>query len=421
MIPDRQTGIQPMTDTAILPSNIPIAEAESAPRLPWRKHLPALDGVRGLAILLVMFFHMVVATPVRGIDRLWAWFASQGGCGVDVFFALSGFLITGILIDAKGSPSYFRNFYARRALRIFPLYYAVVAFCLLILPHIPFSKAAKFGSVGNDAIYYWTYLSNFAIAARGKFVHGILDVSWSLAIEEQFYLIWPTVVLLVSSVVLKRICIALIAISCLLSMALQLKGVNPIAIYTLTFTRMDGLAIGALTAVMVRQADARRWLRAAQILGMISAALLIGIWAISSRTSAIALVETGFGHALVACATACAIFLIVLNGSPKVEHVFSNSLLRTLGKYSYALYLFHYPLMAVVRDAIWPKHFPKLFGSVFPEQILFVVVGSTVSFAAAWLSWNLFEKHFLKLKRYFELAPTKKALSMRAVETVAAP
>src|SRR5437868_4990567 len=100
------------------------------------RHLPALDGLRGLAILWVMLFHMAVVPAVGPAARVWKAVAAQGGLGVDIFFVLSGFLITGILLGSKERPNYFRNFYARRVLRIFPLYYAVVFFSLVVLPHV---------------------------------------------------------------------------------------------------------------------------------------------------------------------------------------------------------------------------------------------------------------------------------------------
>src|SRR6478609_10902665 len=139
------------------------------------KHVPALDGLRGVAILVVMLFHMAMVPPVGTMASVWASLAHFGGLGVDIFFVLSGFLITGILLDARGKLHYFRNFYARRMLRIFPLYYAVVFFSLVILPRAMPWTLAKFGTVNRDGVLYWFHLSNFAIARRGAFVHGILD------------------------------------------------------------------------------------------------------------------------------------------------------------------------------------------------------------------------------------------------------
>src|SRR5437870_557283 len=158
----------------------------------------ALDGLRGIAILMVMLYHQTVMVGSTGIDRFVGFWTLSGWIGVDLFFVLSGFLITGILSDSKGATGYFRNFYARRVLRIFPLYYGVVAFSLLILPYIPHWKLENLARIKGDELWYWTYLSNFSIAAHAAFRHGILDVSWSLSIEEQFYLMWPLLVLLLS-------------------------------------------------------------------------------------------------------------------------------------------------------------------------------------------------------------------------------
>lgn len=172
-------------------------------------HNPVLDGIRGMAILMVMWHHNTVLGHANPIDSWYHAISGLGAFGVDLFFVLSGFLITGILYDSKvRGPqtfgSYFGNFYARRTLRIFPLYYAVVIFSLLILPHVgdalkhvtsPASadliqtKLDRFAQVKDYDLYFWLYLSNFPIAITAKWLHGILGVSWSLAIEEQFYLI----------------------------------------------------------------------------------------------------------------------------------------------------------------------------------------------------------------------------------------
>ena len=217
-------------------------------------HLPALDGIRGLAILMVMVYHLTLLPGDAGVDRIWAAVAAFGWAGVDLFFVLSGFLITGILWEARGGPpgAYFRNFYARRTLRIFPLYYAVMVLLLVVLPRLPHPQAARYGAVGGEQVWYWTYLSNFAIGLRHEWNLGSLDVSWSLAIEEQFYLVWPAVVLLLGRRALMGFCAAVVAAAVLCRTALTLSGGHPIAISVLTPCRMDALAVGAFLALAVR-------------------------------------------------------------------------------------------------------------------------------------------------------------------------
>jgi hypothetical protein len=157
-------------------------------------HQPALDGVRGIAILLVLFHHFTVFDPITGVGAWLGFAALLGWCGVDLFFVLSGFLITGILIDARGSSRYFSSFYMRRSLRIFPLYFLVVFLSFVVLPRFPALHDVLAGPTDVVQWPYWTYLVNFAIADRAQFLHGILDISWSLAIEEQFYIVWAVVV-----------------------------------------------------------------------------------------------------------------------------------------------------------------------------------------------------------------------------------
>jgi peptidoglycan/LPS O-acetylase OafA/YrhL len=160
------------------------------------ERVPVLDGLRGLAILLVMlhhFFQNYVPEPVW-IDRLVFGLMGCGWFGVDLFFVLSGFLITGILYDAKGADRYFLNFYARRTLRIFPLYYAVLVLLFVLLPRVPHPLAADYVSdSAPDQLWFWLYLTNFRIALNGGwYSHLVPSVFWSLAIEEQFYVLYPS-------------------------------------------------------------------------------------------------------------------------------------------------------------------------------------------------------------------------------------
>ena len=157
-------------------------------------YTPALDGLRGIAIILVLLHHLTIYRPTRGIDEWIATVPLVGWSGVDLFFVLSGFLITGILIDARGSKRYFTSFYARRTLRIFPLYYLVVFVALILVPLSQTLHRVLVGPYPDPPhLPYWLYYTNFSIAERGL-VHGWLDIAWSLAIEEQFYIVWAVLV-----------------------------------------------------------------------------------------------------------------------------------------------------------------------------------------------------------------------------------
>src|SRR3954471_24953128 len=170
-------------------------------------HLPGLDGVRGVAILLVMAIHFVGdATAYTRLQALVVKAAGYGLLGVDLFFVLSGLLITGLLLDAKGQTHYFRNFYARRTLRIFPLYYFVLAILFLVLPRLwPLTPLMEDARAHQG--WLWTYTANFYIAARSSWA-ALTYVThfWSLAIEEHFYLLWPLVVFCFRRQILERIC-----------------------------------------------------------------------------------------------------------------------------------------------------------------------------------------------------------------------
>ncbi len=183
-----------------------------------------------------------------------------GWAGVDLFFVLSGFLITGILIDARGSERYFSSFYARRTLRIFPLYYLIAFLSLIVLPAFPFAYDLLVGlGAPREQWPYWLYLTNFAVAERERFIHGILDVTWSLAIEEQFYLAWAVVVWLCPTRLLGPLCAAIIVAVAGARIWALAAGATAIDVYVLTLYRADGLATGALLAWAMR----RGWLAGA--------------------------------------------------------------------------------------------------------------------------------------------------------------
>ena len=172
--------------------------AQTAPPAPpARRHIPVLDGLRGLAVVLVLLFHLDRLSGAAWPDRVLARLFGAGWVGVDLFFVLSGFLITGILVDTAAQRNFFRNFYARRALRIFPLYYALLVVGFAVYPTFaPAIHADRDWRLFLDGQWwFWSYLANIRLAAVGGAPMNFGHL-WSVAIEEQFYLVWPLLLLL---------------------------------------------------------------------------------------------------------------------------------------------------------------------------------------------------------------------------------
>jgi peptidoglycan/LPS O-acetylase OafA/YrhL len=391
---------------------------EPDPARPLRHHtLPGLDGVRGIAILLVMLFHFVEMKPSCGIDDFFYSVTRYGWSGVDLFFVLSGFLITGILIDAKGTENYFRNFYARRALRILPLYYAFVAGLLLLYPRIGGQQVASEALVlQQNQWWYWTHLVNWLVARAGDFKAATpLDTGgfWSLSIEEQFYLVWPVVILLVSPRHLLRLCVSLVVAAALIRFAMVARGASFQAIFTVTFARMDGIAMGATIAVIARSSIGLNGVR--RLAPVVAAVAIGGVVAIEvvERTTSYRLGST------FALAIRCTLFvwlwgalvvgvLTAVQGG-LLQYLTYTTVLRSFGKYSYALYLFHMHMNRLLAKLGFdPIDGVTIGGSVLPWQILYVVVATVVSLLIAYLSWHLYEKHFLRLKAFF---PVRKRIA----------
>ena len=380
----------------------------------WRPgaRLPALDGLRGVAILGVMLYHQtLIGQSPAPVDRALALLPLGGWAGVDLFFVLSGFLITGILWDARGAEHAMRDFYARRVLRIFPLYYAVVAFALLVLPNLPHPRAERWGQIAGDELWYWLFLSNFSIAASDAFRHGILDVSWSLAIEEQFYLLWPPLVLWMRRERLMRLCAALVVGALAWRVGALLAGMSPFAVLVLTPGRVDGLAVGAFVALAVRAPGGLERLgRAAPVVVGASLAVLAGIAAHAGGLHAL---DAGVQSAgFTALASLWGGVLVLALTSARVAAALERPALMTLGRFSFALYLFHLPVRAALHAAIGPyERGLAVLGSFLPAQLVFYAVSTAATLGLAWLSWHLYEKRFLALKRHFGAPPHEEGRS----------
>ena len=377
-------------------------------------HLPVLDGVRGIAILMVILFHTTIIKASAPIDDYYFMIGKSAWLGVDLFFVLSGFLITGILYDTKGSKRYFKSFYLRRTVRIFPLYYAVVFFCLFVASDLPFFGDPGVPDPWPDRWWYWLYGSNFLVAKEG-FRHIILGPTWSLAIEEQFYLVWPLLVFFFSRKSMMVVSASCILLSVILRIVLFNDGVHPTSIYVMTPTRLDGLASGAFVALAARGPRGLQGLipwaygLAAILTPIVGYFLCIGH--LNKKLPNMIL----YGYVSVALLFA-ALFVLILRQRPGslLYKIFSSRFLCIFGKYSYALYLFNRPLVGLVDKYLFNyRDFPRIWGSSIPGQIVYTLIITAISFAMAIVSWHIFEKHFLKLKKYF---PSEKKPPLKAVE-----
>lgn len=379
------------------------ADSSTTPAKPISAgHLRALDGMRGLAILLVVVYHfglLHVDFTSNAAPPL-AQLAQIGWIGVDLFFVLSGFLITGILLDTRERPHYLRNFLARRFLRIWPLYYLNLALFFVVAPLMMAAPPAELQSMQHEQSWFWLYAANWLFAKEGGFGQTSGGYFWSLAVEEQFYLVWPLIVLYASAAGVRRLCVALFAFSVAARFVLVARGVSTNTAYTMTFSHMDGLVVGAYLACALRSPEASavvdRWLPRCALLGfagLVCVRLIDGnylFWSRAMATAGIACAAVVFGWLLWLMARRA--------NTPLLTPLFTSAPLVATGRYSYALYLAHVPVGYVAHA--WVE---RTMGSADRglHYWMFFALAFTTAWMLAFASWHLFEKHILALKRYF--------------------
>jgi peptidoglycan/LPS O-acetylase OafA/YrhL len=370
------------------------------------KHIPALDGLRGLAILAVFFHHYgytvggshSTSLVVRWVGTI----CGLGWSGVDLFFVLSGFLITGILYDTQRDPSYYRKFYARRTLRIFPIYYLFLVIVLLITPLAAWHKGD---------LFFLVYLGYPAALISPSLVSIPVHVThlWSLSVEEQFYALWPWLIRK-----LKRPSNILWFCAAAGAGSLVARIAFPGWAYASLPCRMDALALGAGLAILLRGDLRQKCYRfapavlLAAVAGMTLICLARHTTAHSDRlisTVGFSVVAAGYGA------------LLVLSLGP-LSGLFSLRILRIFGRYSYGMYLYHYPLMPVFEHA-------KTYFTRYPLGLEgYVAACLAANLVIAAMSFHLFEQPILKLKKRFEYGrepgtPTVLAGAVPAIEPTA--
>ena len=351
-----------------------------------------LDGVRGIAILMVLLTHVFSYSM---LDRQWSGLARvvmqatvPGWLGVDLFFVLSGFLITGILLDSRHDPHYFRNFYARRALRILPLYLLVLAVIAVF-----YRGSGPFVLLGLLMSANMAPMFGVTVVSGGQAL-------WSLAVEEHFYLIWPWLIRFVRPAWV----IAVSAAICVLEPVVRATARFAVDdVYFYSWFRFDGLAWGAIIAVFVHlnRGDRRRALRVASIL--VAAAIAITLagapYGIQHRGNRLgAALQFSLGE----LAFAGGILAVVTLAGSAATAILRSRVLTLSGDLSYCLYVTHMLLMDAL-DRVFGR-FMNVDAAMnrFSFITLRAAAALALCYGVAMLSRRYYEQPILKLKRYFE-------------------
>ncbi len=370
----------------------------------YKSRFPALDGIRALAIVMVFALHYGGGTHGGTVLNLINQLRLRGWMGVDLFFTLSGFLITGILFDTRADSHYFTRFFARRSVRIFPIFYLVFSIFLVLTPILHYQWQA-----GHSL--FLIYLGNFSLAANPALetIHSATHPAasahlihfWSLCVEEQFYLIWPLVVWLVKDRIrLIRIAALLSALAFVLRLV-AVQTVPPVhlepwMVHQLPF-RMDSLLFGAILALLLRGQNADEWQRRCKWAFLFSVAIFVALSIALPSLDAPWLNTAGFS--LLALASTGLIGATLRPASPAFRF-FNLRPLKVLGKYSYGFYVYHL-LWAGGWFAFVAFLTPRLHSSVLANA-LSTILNFAVTFVVAKISYDFFEVRFLRFKRNFE-------------------
>jgi len=355
---------------------------------PLPPYIPELDGIRAIAVLMVVMMHVLAPDDQSSkalltvAPRVLTGFIGHGWLGVDLFFVLSGFLITGILLDTRESPHYLRNFYGRRALRILPLYFLCIAVMACFYP-------------GNGAYFLLSlvFLANMAGLFGVSIPHGP-GVFWSLAIEEHFYLIWPWLVRALSRRALVFACASIIVAEPILRAVFVARGTD---VYNPSWFRFDGLASGALLAIWFRSpwASRRRSLLAAGLCLATAVAITLAGLPFGILQKTVAGMSLRYNQAtLVYCA---GMLLAISWRGAWLTASLRWGFARLTGDLSYCLYLIHLSIIDGYM-VVFRHYVPS--GFTFPQLLLRAIVVLGASYGLALLSRRFLERPILSLKRF---------------------
>jgi peptidoglycan/LPS O-acetylase OafA/YrhL len=350
-------------------------------------HISALDGLRAFAIIAVIFHHCgeYYLLPIHPNSLLLRDIVESLGMGVDLFFVLSGFLITGILIDALGKPYFFKRFYWRRGLRIWPLYYLFLLGVLLVHRQI-------FRGIGVApfALYY----RNFLGPDRASDVY--VGQFWSLCAEEQFYLVWPLVLFFVQKQWRLRLITLLIAASFSFRIYFSSRGLDPYIIYRLPICHMDVLLMGAILAVLTRNGVADHTFRKVCWTSFVTGVVCLAVLD-TSPLPKLNLFLAPFAITSSALLFGGIVGICLRPRGHRTRAFLGSHFLGEISKRSYAMYVFH--LLPLYASVILLDRAKSLPNESVAALALMVLVG-WITYGMAWLSWRFLEEPILRLKNW---------------------
>lgn len=363
---------------------------------------PFLDGLRGLAILLVIPHNINAFDGTKDFEKIPAIVSHAGWIGVQIFFVLSGFLITSQLLRDQGATNYFSSFYMRRVLRIFPLYYLALVVGLFLVPHLMTLPPDKLQSFSH-APWLWVFLNNWTQPFSDSVY--LFSHFWSLAVEEQFYLIWPVVVMLCArGVRLLQVCIALTLVALLCRYLAISMHLPEYAAYMLTVCRIDALAIGAAAAwAMPHVSQSLRNPRVATHIWWICIGSLTGCALLTRVFDTADPLTITAGYPLLALITAGMILVCSESEGAALpaatRALLSAPVLRSVGRFSFAMYVIHFPLLRLAEQPISSG----LAAIGLRGAFAFVVGFTALTYLLGIASYLLVDRHFLSLKTHFAI------------------
>jgi peptidoglycan/LPS O-acetylase OafA/YrhL len=350
-------------------------------------HIPALDGLRGLAIGMVIAYHYFPDFILFSI----------GWAGVDLFFVLSGFLITSRLLATLNDENYYRNFIRNRVLRIFPLYFSVLIIFFTILILLSKEHIDIRNYYGSHWLSFVFFTENWTFIFYGLPLDSYLNHFWSLAIEEQFYIIWPWIIYFITPARNRLVVFGIILISVVITRIwIHQFSAFPFAYYFNTFCRIDALLLGAFVAQIraINRRIPQVWVNG--ILIFFVFLICAGIYVTGNAGLSGPFMAT-IGYTCVAVCFTCVICKVLENNRP-VVNIFELPLLRYIGKISFGLYVFHWPVLLFVRRkmAFWGMNQVPFLKST----LLFSSAGISllICFVISALSFRYFESRILKYK-----------------------